>query len=81
LYGKDAKKKDQKSDSLASYLPFTFSVSGQYQNIIMFTKQIENLRRPILFDSYSYSSSVTESEKKITLTVTGRLPYLQNENL
>lgn len=62
----------------ANELPFTFSASGSYQNIFNFVTQIENLRRPIKFDSFIVSSNTTDSGKVIVLTIAGRVPFLIN---
>ncbi len=60
----------------ANELPFTFSASGSYQNIFNFVTQIENLRRPIKFDSFVVSSNTTDTGKVIVLTIAGRVPFL-----
>lgn len=60
-------------------LPFSISVTGPYLNLSVFLKSTENLRRPIKVDSFAITSSVNDSGKILTLTITGRLPYLYNE--
>jgi len=63
----------------ADELPFSISVTGPYQNLFSFLKSVENLRRPVKVDSFSITSSVTDSSKVLTLTMTGRLPFLYEE--
>lgn len=63
----------------ADELPFSVSVSGPYQNLFAFLKIIENLRRPIKVDSFTITSSVSDLGKVLTLTITGRLPFLYEE--
>lgn len=65
------------SDS--SELPFNFSASGSYQNILLFLNKIENLRRPIKIDSIAINSNIKETEKIIVLTISGRTPFLLYE--
>lgn len=81
LIGKEPdNKKTIASDVLAigaRELPFTFSATGSYQNIYSFINQIEALRRPVKIDSYTINSVVTETEKKIVLTISGRVPYAE----
>lgn len=60
-------------------LPFSVSVTGPYLNLFNFLKSSEKLRRPIKVDSFTFSSSVTDSEKVLTLTITGRVPFLFEE--
>lgn len=57
-------------------VPFTFSATGTYPNIFLFLNKIENLRRPIKFDSFAINSNTTEGGKIIILTITGKVPYL-----
>ncbi|AKM83039.1 hypothetical protein A2422_03625 [Candidatus Woesebacteria bacterium RIFOXYC1_FULL_31_51] len=63
----------------ADELPFSISVTGPYQNLYSFLKSVENLRRPVKVDSFSITSSVTDLSKVLTLTITGRLPFLYEE--
>jgi len=60
-------------------LPFSISVTGSYASLSSFLKSVENLRRPVKFDSFAIISSVTDLEKILTLTITGKLPYLYYE--
>lgn len=63
----------------ADELPFSLSVSGPYLNLSTFLKSIESLRRPINVDSFTITSNVTDLGKVLTLTITGRLPFLYKE--
>lgn len=80
LSGKEIEsKKTKKVDSLpnnANEFPFTFSASGTFPNIFSFLTKLEDLRRPVKFDSFILNSNVTEGGKVIVLTITGRVPYL-----
>lgn len=60
----------------ANELPFSFSASGSYPNILLFLTKIENLRRPIKIDSITINTNIVEDGKIIVLTVTGRAPFL-----
>lgn len=64
----------------ANGLPFTFSATGSYQNIFSFIQKIENLRRPIMIDSFVINSSVTDTGKILILTISGRVPFLLKNN-
>lgn len=61
----------------ANELPFTFSATGSYPNIFNFLAKIESFRRPIKIDSYTINSTSTDTEKKIVLTIIGRVPYAE----
>lgn len=71
LLGKDAENK-----KIQNELPFTFSARGTYQNIFSFLTTLENLRRPIKFDSFIINSNISEEGKVLVLTITGSVPYL-----
>lgn len=60
-------------------LPFSMSVTGSYSNLSNFLKSFENLRRPIKIDSFTFSSSAADLEKVLSLTITGRTPFLFEE--
>lgn len=76
----DKKKKNSELKSLpnsSNELPISFSVSGEYQNLYLFLQSIEDLRRPLKIDSFIFASTKSTDDKKlITLTITGRLPFL-----
>ena len=58
-------------------LPISFSISGDYQNLSTFLKSVENLRRPLKVDTLIFNTSKsTDDQKIITLTISGRVPFL-----
>jgi len=77
LWGKEKTKKTEKltlpQDS--KELPITISVTGDYQNLAGFLKNIEVLRRPIKIDTFTINSSQTENGTVLVMIITGRLPY------
>lgn len=64
----------------ANELVFSFSVTGEYQNLYSFLTQVENMRRPLKFDSFAITSSISEDKKTLVMTVLGRVPYIYEEN-
>jgi len=57
-------------------LDFSFSVTGDYQNLFNFFGALENLRRPIKVDAFTFNSTKNNEDTKIIiLTITGRAPY------
>lgn len=58
-----------------SELPFSITVSGEYQNLSSYLKSIEYLRRPIKIDSIIVNANTTENGKIISLLISGRVPY------
>ena len=50
--------------------------SGDYPSLSGLLSDIENLRRPILLDSVSFSSIQTQTGKKVVLSISGRVPYI-----
>lgn len=57
-------------------LDFSFSVTGEYQNLFNFFETLENLRRPIKVDTFTFNSTKSNEDVKIIiLTITGRVPY------
>lgn len=57
-------------------LGFTFSVTGDYQNLYNFLVNVENLRRPVKIDSFLFNSVRSPDDTRIIiLTITGRVPY------
>lgn len=71
LLGVDPKNKRQQDE-----LNFTFSATGTYQSIFLFLSRLENLRRPIKFDSFVINSNVTENGKVLVSIISGKVPYL-----
>lgn len=73
-------KKDDKLNSIPANslsFPFAISVSGDYENLMQFLKDMENLRRLIVLDSISFNSAKTDSGLRLVLTITGRGLYEQ----
>lgn len=59
-------------------MPFTISISGEYGNLFNFLRNLENLRRPASIDNISISSTINdEGAVKITMIVSGRVPFLK----
>lgn len=61
----------------ANELPFTVSLSGSYQNLILLISDIENQIRPVKIDSLTINTSITDEGKILILTITGRLPFVK----
>ncbi len=80
LIGKnETKKKVSELENLpdnADEIPFNISASGSYKNLIEYLKILEFQRRPIKVDSVAFNTSTTDSGKILTMTLTGRVPYL-----
>lgn len=79
---KEIKKKSSDLISLpegSSELSFTFSATGQYINLLNLVKGMENLRRPIKIDSFLLNANVSETNKDLTLTIAGRVPFIYYE--
>lgn len=76
-----AKKSDgQKELALdAMEVPFTLSVTGPYQNLYNLISSIENMRRPVKVDSISINSNKLDENKKLIMTIAGRVPYIYKE--
>lgn len=78
--GKDAKKKTSAEikplPEGSKEIPVSISISGDYQNLNAFIKDLENFRRPIKIDSLSINTSETANGKSIVAVITGRFPYL-----
>jgi Tfp pilus assembly protein PilO len=80
LKGKEKPKKEKdKVDQLpqeAGALPFSVSIKGNYQALIAFLSELENLLRPIKVDSSSFISPENE-EQNLVFTIEARAPYLK----
>lgn len=76
----DKKRKDNELANLPenpNELPLSFSVSGDYQNLFNFLTSVENLQRPLKIDTFIFNTSKSVEDKKlITLTISGRFPYI-----
>lgn len=65
-----------KKEGISEELPFTITVTGGYQNLLSFSRSMQNLRRPVQIDSFAINSSLIENEKVLGLIISGRVPYL-----
>lgn len=78
ILGKSAKAETSKEKKTlpanAKSLNFSFSGQGDYANLVSFLRDLENLRLILKIDTVTYSISKTQD--KITLAVSGRIPYL-----
>lgn len=68
------------TDLNADELPFSISITGDYQSLLTYLRKIENLRRPIKIDSIAFNSNNTDTGKVINLLISGRTPYLNEKN-
>ena len=59
----------------ANGVNIVMSVSGDYAGVSSFLADIELLRRPLFFDSVSFTTSQIDNVKSLFLTVSGRAPY------
>lgn len=73
---RNSEKEFKKMPENTTSIPFRISVTGSYINLFSFLNELENLKRPIMFDSISLNSNIVNQEKALTLVVSGRLPYL-----
>lgn len=63
-------------------LNLTISVTGSYQDLLNFLKSIENLRRPIKIDTFVINATnSSDSTRVIVLTLTGRLPFINQSKI
>lgn len=61
----------------AKELPFTISITGNYESLKSFLSGIEQMRRPPKIDNVTINTSETESGRVLILIVSGRLPYIE----
>lgn len=57
------------------YVEFSLSLSGSYINLKSFLDTIENLRRPISIRNLSLTTSTSNQERSIVMTMIGRIPF------
>lgn len=81
LSGKEKEKKAKEDvtplPENARALSFSVSVSSDYQNLLSFLSDLENLRRPSRIDAAGIASSQTAEGTTLTLVISGRTPYIQ----
>jgi len=81
---KEIKSKSKKSKDVealpadADELPFTVSLIGSYQNLVLLLSDIDNALRPAKIDSLAINSSKTDEGKTLVLMISGRLPFVKN---
>ena len=82
IYGKGGISADQNADKDSSgpvkYMNVTFTVEGQYSQVISFENGLENLRRTIKIDTLSLGQAKKQTNN-ITLTIAGKVPYLDSQ--
>lgn len=64
----------------AKALSFSVSVTGDYAALSKFLADIESLRRPIKIDAAGMNSAQTPEGITLTLVISARTPYIQNES-
>jgi hypothetical protein len=71
------KKKNDNFPQSAQSLGFSSGFSGNFESIDNLLKSLENMRRPIKFDSLTLGlvKSTNENPDNIGLAITGRVPY------
>lgn len=80
LVGKPQIKKSKPGQNTggAQEVPFSISVSGSYQGIVGFLMGLENLRIPIKTDGMIVNVSISDQNRTLVLTISGRSPYINN---
>jgi len=64
----------------AGSLPFSITTTGDYSSLVMFIKDLENLRIPIKVDNMVLSSYQTGTTNVTSELISGRIPYLGQSN-
>ena len=85
IIGSDEKMKSSRSDfkplpEPSQEMPISISINGSYPSLILFLRDIENMRRPLKIDILGINSQTSESGKTITIVLSGRVPFLGYEN-
>lgn len=57
-------------------MPFSISLKGNYQNLVGFIKDLENLRVATKIDDLGITSSLTDKGRVIVAVISGRVPFL-----
>lgn len=83
LVGKESKPKTSKDvkplPESAFEMPVSISVQGNYQNLILFLEDLENLRVATKIDRISLGSSENKGERVIVALISLRVPYTGSE--
>lgn len=74
LLGKQEQTKKDKQVSPPA-IGVTFAVSGDFQEIMSFLEELENLRRPTLAKSLSFGIGQGKQAGSLVLTVSGQVPF------
>ncbi len=67
----------EQTESKLNKLSYTFIASGEYQNLVNFISEIENLRRIYQLESFSFSSKDTSDQNILKLNITGYLYWYE----
>lgn len=57
-------------------MDLSFSVKGDYANVISFLKDLENLRAVTKLDTTSIRSTLSDTGQSIAIAVSGRVPFI-----
>lgn len=80
IKGKAPSNKSKDLESMPSNslgLPFSVTlISPSYQPIKDFISDLENMKRPFKVDAMTIGSSIVDGNRMLTLTITGRVPYI-----
>jgi Tfp pilus assembly protein PilO len=69
--------KEEKPLPAGAYaMNFSLNTQGSYPNLFSFLKDLEALRLIVKIDSLNISAAKSQTEKILTLAVSGRIPYL-----
>jgi hypothetical protein len=80
LIGKPKPAKEEKGARVMPSGTTNFSVSlsatGEYNNLIAFLRDVENLRRPLFIDSLGFTSFRVNEAQRLVLNLQGRVVFL-----
>lgn len=60
-------------------IPYSIAIRGDYTNIDNFLKNVENLRIISRIDSFTVTSSVSDTGRVIVAVMSGRIPYVDTQ--
>lgn len=75
LFGKTEMKKPKEGQENLAEARVTLSVSGEYNSLISFLQEIENLRRLIIIETVSFGAGKGKQAGSLVLTISGKIPY------
>ncbi len=64
----------------ANDMPISISVKGDYASLMKFVKDFENLKIPVRIDNFAINSSTTDKGQVIVAVISGRVPFLGENN-